>query len=119
MILECVITLGESHMSRTYRRKNSYEEFDWTFEREYCGTWGPRGCAFYRRYFEGQELKRELARYHADDPGIAWSIPSYFRKDKNRSLRSKNKAILNRAVHNINDEPMFIPFIRDAMYDWW
>ena len=119
MILECVITIGESHMSRTYRRKNSYEEFNWTFEREYYRTFGHHRCAYYRRYFEGQELKRELARYHADNPVIGWAIDAEFRRDLNRSKRNKNKQILRCAIRDCNDEPMFEPWSRDLQYNYW
>ena len=104
-------------MSRTYRRKNSYQEFYVTFENErFCdGCWG----ATTRRYLEGKELKKALAQYHNDTEWWNWGVPAEFVRLKNRELRSKNKAILRNAIRDGNDEPMFIPYVKDAAYDYW
>lgn len=105
-------------MSRTYRRKNSYEEFGCTYEDDLVEL-STDGYDWHRRFLKDKELKHALAYYHSDSDTWSWGVPAYFVRSKNRQLRSKNKAILNRSVHNCNDEPMFIPFIRDAMYDYW
>ena len=105
-------------MSRTYRRKNSYEEFYCTYEDDLCPL-ANGGYDWHRRFLKGKELKQALANYHSDTEQWSWGVPTDFVRSKNRQLRSKNKAILNRGVRNYNDEPMFIPFIRDAMYDYW
>lgn len=118
MILDCVTTIGESHMSRTYRRKNAHEEFEYTYELEVIFD---RGGSFlrYDRFLEGVELKESLARYHSDDPAMAWAIDAIIRRSINRSLRSKNKQILRCAVRDCNDEPMFIPPTKDLQYNYW
>ena len=118
MILDCVTTIGESHMSRTYRRKNSEEEFEYTYEFEVIFD---RGGSFltWRRFLEGAELKRSLAMFHSDSDTFNWDVPTDYRRARNRERRSKNKAILARAVHNINDEPMFNPNLKDVRYDYW
>jgi len=113
MIHDCIITIGELHMSRTYRRKNSDRESSCTWD------WDFRIDEDHRFYLVGKELKKALAEFHSDSPRWSWGVPADFVRNKNRSLRSKNKAILNRAVDDYNDEPMFIPFIHDAMYDYW
>lgn len=105
-------------MSRTYRRKNSYEEFNCTYEDDLNPLAGG-GYDWCRRFLKGKELKQALANYHSDTAQWSWGVPAYFVYSKNRQLRSKNKAILNCATRDCNDEPMFIPFIRDAMYDYW
>jgi hypothetical protein len=104
-------------MSRTYRRKNS-TGFDCTYENELVPL-PTGGWHWHRRFLKGKELKQALANFHSDTPRWNWSVPSDFVRTKNRKLRSKNKAILNRAIRNLNDEPMFIPYIHDALYDYW
>lgn len=107
-------------MSKTYRRKNAHTEYDYTYEREcdmtlYCGLYY---FNHYIRYLEGDELKRSLAQYHSDMYN-GWSVHAYFRRDLNRKHRSKNKAILNRAVRQYNDEPMFIPDYNTVEWEYW
>jgi len=105
-------------MSRTYRRKNSYEEFNCTYEDDLVPL-SSGGFDWHRRFLKDKELKHALANYHSDTERWSWGVPTSFVRSKNRELRSKNKTILKHAVHDYNDEPMFIPHIHNAMYDYW
>lgn len=102
-------------MSRTYRRKNCHDEYYSTYEWEYDKSVYCR----YKRFLVGKELKKALAIFHSDASFWNWQIPSDFVRDKNRELRSKNKAILRRAIRDDNDEPVFIPHLKNAAYDYW
>lgn len=105
MIHDCVITIGESHMSRTYRRKNSPDEW-WVCSDTIWyndGTW-----------IDLPPTKRDLSRYHSDStrwiyPGLG-SAGKIAKKIFARSMRFKNKEILDASVRDCNDEPMFIPY---------
>lgn len=105
-------------MSRTYRRKNSYEEFSCTYDDELITTNG--NWFWHRRFLKGDELKRSLANFHSDTEQWNWGVPTDFVRSKNRELRSKNKAILKCAIRDFkDDEAVFVPFIHNAMYDYW
>jgi len=65
-----------------------------------------------------EECIKNTAVYHSDMYD-GWRVPAHFRQTLNRIYRKKNKAILNRAVRCANDEPMFIPYIKDALWEWW
>jgi len=103
-------------MSRTYRKRKCPDTDYWdvTFECEHYEDGG-----HYRRYLEGDELKRALARFHSDTYTWTWHVPADFRRAYNRRRRSKNKAILYCAIRDGNDEPMFRVDKKDVGYDYW
>lgn len=67
---------------------------------------------------EAEESKRMKAVYRSD-AYEGWNAPAHFRRGLTRIHRSRNKAILKQAMIDDNDEPMFIPDIKDAAWEWW
>jgi len=105
-------------MSRTYRRKNAHEEYSCTYEDDLVSLEGG-GYDWHRRFLKGKELKQALADYHSDTSQWNWNVPKDFIRAKNVEVRRKNKAIFDRSIRDDNDEPVFIPYIHNAAYDYW
>jgi hypothetical protein len=68
---------------------------------------------------EGKEFKKDKARFHADHNAGYFNAPKWFRKELNRKNRSKNKAILARAIREGHNEPIFVPNKDTANWEWW
>jgi hypothetical protein len=98
-------------MSRTIRRKNERWEEYWFVDAWY-NNYDHEVRAVNVDYTK--ECKKRLADYHSDK--YNFHAPKDFRKSCQRDFRAKNRAILERAIRTNNDEPMFIPFIKNA--DW-
>lgn len=97
-------------MSRTIRRKNEKWERvgfvdDWYTDYEH------EVQAINVDY--SVEYAKRFADYHSDK--YDFHAPKDFRQSLNREFRAKNNAILNHAIRTNND-PVFIPFIKNA--DW-
>lgn len=92
-------------MSRTYRRKNSTEEWRITcpYERLEDGT-----------YIDLPPTKYDIAKFYSDTNRVLYpgygSCGKWRKKIFARGMRFKNKEILDLAVREYNDEPMFIPY---------
>jgi hypothetical protein len=101
-------------MSRTIRRKNTKQGLPFYVDRYYNI---PDHYWYWGSSFSEKEWKLENILYHSDK----WesNAPKSFRQPMNRIFRSKNKAILDRAIRDNNDEPMFIPFTKDANWNYW
>ena len=99
-------------MSRTIRRKNERWEEYWFVDAWY-NDYEHEPRAINRDY--DKDRKKRLANYHSDKLD-GFHAPKSFRQPFNRTFRAKNKAILEQAVRTNNEEPVFIPFKKDA--DW-
>jgi len=102
-------------MSRTIRRKNSSLRRPFYVDSYYnvCENFWPWSDNDYSE----KHYQKDQRFYHSDK----WvaNAPKAFRQTLNGSLRCKNKAILGRAIRDLNDEPVFRPFIKDANWMYW
>jgi len=98
-------------MSRTNRRKN-----DRWLEAECVDDWYTNNEheTWIGEISTDVAPKKRKANFHSDKMKNIHA-PKEYRKDKNKTLRCQNKAILKNAVNDKN-EPNFVPFIKNA--DW-
>jgi len=91
-------------MSRTYRRKNSYEEYWYT---QFYFELNPN---------EKKSLQYYISRYHSDACGTMNQCPSWFKKTLRQKYRSQCKQLLK----NIKwDEIEFPKSRKNALWEWW
>ena len=103
-------------MSRTVRRKN-YVPY-------WVGTdWERIDGIFQRVKLEGKALQLELTKYHSDwGSGAYWvkNAPAWFRRDKERLKRAKDRAEERRLLKQGDyEEYSFTPRRKDVGWDWW
>lgn len=101
-------------MSRTIRRKNERWERYWFVDAWY-NYYDHEVQAVNVDYTK--EYKKRLSEYHSDK--YAFNAPKDFRQSLNRTFRAKNNAILSYAVRSDNDEPVFIPFKKNANWNYY
>jgi hypothetical protein len=59
-------------------------------------------------------------RFHSDVNDGMWHVPAWFRRDRNRHLRRRNKQILRKHfVEDSWDEYVDEPFVKDVHWNWW
>lgn len=100
-------TYKKGPMSRTYRRKNSYEEY-W-YSDHYFKRRADKTLAYYR------------AHYHSDSCHTMHQCPAWFKTILKKKYRHQCKMTLrNATAGNVDyDELIFPVFYKDALLNWW
>lgn len=118
-------------MSRTYRRRKLRADRDcyWDFKSDHEAEWAvachPEGKPMDVRTeaSKGSWLyKREVAIFHKDGRNMSswcYSVPSWFCHMKDKPKKRHNKAEVRKLCIDPDYEPNFIPFKRDAKYDYF
>ncbi len=103
-------------MSRTIRRKNATLDRPFYVD-SYFNIKPHCGWLWENENYSEEVHQKDQRFYHSDK----WesNAPKYYRQAMNRSLRAKNKAIIERAIRDFNEEPTFIPFIKDANWNYF
>lgn len=107
-------------MSRTYRRKNAWQENDYVSDYvEDVRKWN-----HISRYKKYEELSDEKVYdifynwYHSDCPKY-WSEGAYKKEHARRKLRPKNKQELIRALKEGEEENLQLTTTRELFGEWW
>ncbi len=103
-------------MSRTYRRKNGWDNPTYDFSYEINGF-------VQKIYYSKNSKEYHLAqvKYHRDNSNYRKSAPHWFvNLFCERKLRQQSKQELKKWLKNPNEiEPMVPLFIRDAGWKYW
>ena len=115
-------------MSRTYRRKELRANRDvyGVFERDRYSEWveihDPNAKKWSRdiKAFPGSKAwKREVAFFHRDGKRICYGVPSSWCHYLDKPKKRHNQAEVRRIMLDVEYEPDFIPFKKDAMWTYW
>jgi len=62
-----------------------------------------------------------ITKFHSDKGvGDVWPVPAWFRRMKERELRSKNNQELKRIIRTADYEDYnFIPYCKTIQWEWW
>ena len=105
-------------MSRTYRRKNAWQEKDYvdvSFVREYNGL---RRYKKYQAMSDADVLKCMKNWYHSDCHQY-WSEGAFKKEHVRNKLRARNKQEINRALKNGEEENLQLTTQRELFGEWW
>jgi len=94
-------------MSRTYRRKNSYDEYWYTHE--------------HIQLNELRSIKYHTALYHSDACRTMNQCPSWFKRGLRKQFRHRCKQVLRDVkAGNIDYAEIIFPInYKDALWNWW
>ncbi len=109
-------------MSRTYRRKNAWQEKDYVDVKHVKYTIENVVNVRYYNKYENQPddvvYKRLKNWYHSDCPKN-WSEGTFKKEHVRNKLRARNKQEIDRALKNGEEENLQLTTQREFFGEWW